>query len=250
MAAQPATRGARTSRAHTLVVVRTPRHTHTRARPRALAARGVAARACVGSGETPGRFYSKRLCARLYLHKSAHVLRPARSGARTGSTESQNHGRVAPSNTTHARTCPGPDSLCPSGAPRQSSSWVWCLRKAKTRESGAVCIDVRSAAASCGRARQPRCGRAGCAAYESHVLSLRWHLVYLDPLRELVLGLSGGEFGLHLHAHKEFGCQIPLSLKRECILCDANDLKAMRMITPCTCRRASSSQGWQGCAWP
>lgn len=57
-----------------------------------------------------------------------------------------------------------------------------------------------------GRARQPRCGRAGRAAYESHVLSLRWHLVYLDPLRELVLGLSGGELGQHLYAYRLCGC--------------------------------------------
>ena len=27
-------------------------------------------------------------------------------------------------------------------------------------------------------------------------------------------------------------------------------LKAVHMITPCTCRRASSWQGWQGCATP
>ena len=80
----------------------------------------------------------------------------------------------------------------------QSSSWVWCLRKANSR--------VRRGMHTCSldgrRARQPRCGRAGCAAYESHVLSLRWHLVYLDPLRELVLGLNGGEFGQHLQAHR------------------------------------------------
>ena len=67
-----------------------------------------------------------------------------RAPGRAQGPESQNHGRVAP-RTLHTRACPGPDSLCPSGAPRQSSSWVWCLRKAKTRESDAVCIDVRSA---------------------------------------------------------------------------------------------------------
>ena len=67
----------------------------------------------------------------------------------------------------------------------------------RTHESDAVCVYVRSAAARATATVR----RAGCAAYESHVLSLRWHLVYLDPLRELVLGLNGGEFGQHLHAN-------------------------------------------------
>ena len=103
-------------------------HTHTRGR-------GVAA---CGERERHPAGFTRSVYVPVYLTstRSAHVLRPllCAGGAHTAhrvSSMREPERRVAPSITLHTRACPGPDSLCPSGPPRQSSSWVWCLRKAK-----------------------------------------------------------------------------------------------------------------------
>ena len=102
-----------------------------------LTRRGRGVAACGERERHPGGF-TRSVYVPVYLTstRSAHVLRPllCAGGAHTAhrvSSMREPERRVAPSITLHTRACPGPDSLCPSGPPRQSSSWVWCLRKAK-----------------------------------------------------------------------------------------------------------------------
>ena len=123
----------------------------------------------------------------------------------------------------------------------------------RTHESGAVSIHIRSAAAARGNH-----GAGGRGARRTNRMYSRSDgtLYTSTPLGNLSLASaveSSGSTCTHT------GCVVVCIWATRSLVTEvqvgmytviAMYLKAVHMITPCTCRRASSWQGWQGCATP